>query len=78
MPEDLILLLMANAGVVQGTREAAPTAWKRFVTLMLEAVRAERAHSLPAPPKRAQMYRALLRLTRAGNRLPAQTAGDGG
>jgi hypothetical protein len=27
VPEDLILLLMTNAGVIQGTREAAPAAW---------------------------------------------------
>jgi AcrR family transcriptional regulator len=60
--EDMVLLLMANAGVVQGTREAAPTAWQRFVALMLEALRAERAHPLPPPPTPAQMYRALLRL----------------
>lgn len=60
--EDLVLLLMANAGVVQGTREAAPTAWQRFVALLLEALRAEPARPLPPPPTPAQMYRALLRL----------------
>ena len=62
VPEDVVLLLMANAGVIQGTREAAPTAWPRFVALLLEALRAERAHPLPPPPTPAQMYRALLRL----------------
>ena len=31
-----VLLQMANAGVVQGTREYAPRAWRRFVGLMLD------------------------------------------
>jgi hypothetical protein len=61
VPEALVLLLLANAGVVQGTREAAPVAWQRFVALLLEALRAERAHPLPPPPTSVQMYRALLR-----------------
>jgi AcrR family transcriptional regulator len=62
VPEDLMIMLLANAGVVQGTGEAAPTAWKRFVALMLEAMRAERAHTLPTPPTPAQLHRALRRL----------------
>ena len=73
--EDLVLLLMANAGVVRGTREAAPTAWQRFVALVLEALRAEQAHPLPPPPTPAQMYRALLRLGRGrGRGGPSQRA----
>lgn len=77
VPEDLVLLLMANAGVVHGTREAVPAAWQRFVALLLEALRAERAHPLPPAPTPAQMYRALLRLDRSrspdghGRRAPA-------
>jgi AcrR family transcriptional regulator len=62
--EDFILLLMANAGVVRGTRDAAPLAWKRFVALMLDACRAEGAHELPPPPPPAQVYRAMRRLGR--------------
>jgi AcrR family transcriptional regulator len=65
VPEDLALLLMANAGVVQGTREAVPAAWQRFVALMIDACRADRAHPLPQPPTPAQMYRAMRRLARA-------------
>src|SRR5271157_191041 len=33
--EDLVLLLMANAGVVQAAGNAAPDAWRRFVGLAL-------------------------------------------
>jgi AcrR family transcriptional regulator len=64
VPEDLVVLLMANAGVVQGTRDAAPEAWKRFAALMIEAFRADRAGPLPEPPTRRQMYRAMQRLVR--------------
>ena len=61
VPEDLVLLLMANAGVVRAMRHAAPDAWRRFVGLMSDALRAERAHPLPPPPAPAQTYRAMLR-----------------
>lgn len=59
--EDFPLLLMANAGVVQGTREDAPRAWRRFLGLLLDACRAEGAHPLPPPPSKAQVYRAMQR-----------------
>ena len=65
VPEDLVLLLMANAGVVRATRESAPDAWRRFAALMLEGFRADRARPLPPPPAPAQLYRAMLRLGRA-------------
>jgi AcrR family transcriptional regulator len=64
LPEDFVLLQMANAGVVQGTREHAPRAWRRFVGLMLDACRAEVANELPPPPSRAQVYRAMRRAGR--------------
>ena len=59
VPEDLVLLLMANAGVVQGAGDAAPDAWRRFVALMLEAFRAQGAGPLPAPPTPRQLMRAM-------------------
>src|SRR5829696_8834958 len=64
VPEDVVLLLMANAGVVRAMRDAAPDAWRRFVGLMLDGVRAEGAHPLPPPPTPAQTYRAMLRVSR--------------
>jgi hypothetical protein len=57
-------MLLANAGVVRGTRDAAPLAWKRFVALLLDGCRAEGAHPLPPPPPPAQVYRAMRRLAR--------------
>jgi hypothetical protein len=53
---------MANAGVVTGTRDAAPDAWRRLVGYLLQAFAAEAARPLPAPPTPAQIYRALMRL----------------
>lgn len=64
VPEDLVLLLMANAGVVEGAGEAAPDAWRRFVALMLDGFRAEGAGALPPPPSPRQVMRAMHRLSR--------------
>lgn len=75
VPEDFVLLLMANAGVVRATREAAPLAWKRFAGLMLDACRAEAAHQLPPPPSPAQVYRAMRRLVQP-RQVGRSTTGD--
>lgn len=64
VPEDFILLLMANAGVVQGAGEAAPDAWRRFLGLIMDGCRGEGATSLAAPPTPRQMMRAMRRLAR--------------
>ena len=63
VPEDVVVLLMANAGVVQGAGHDAPEAWPRFVALMLDAFRAEGARPLPEPPSPRQVMRAMHRLT---------------
>jgi AcrR family transcriptional regulator len=64
VPEDFILLLMANAGVVQGAGEAAPDVWKRFVGLILDGCGSDGATPLEAPPTPRQMIRAMRRLAR--------------
>ena len=74
VPEDLILLLMANAGVVQGAGRAAPAAWRRFVTMMLDGLRSERASPLPPPPTPRQLLRAMSRLARTGGRVQVDVA----
>ncbi|HEX6149710.1 helix-turn-helix domain-containing protein [Nocardioides sp.] len=60
--QDVPLILMANAGVITATKDAAPDAWRRLVGYLLQAFAAEAAQPLPDPPSRAQMYRALKRL----------------
>jgi AcrR family transcriptional regulator len=64
VPEDLALLLMANAGVVEGFGDASPGAWRRFVALMLDGFRADGAGALPEPPSPRQVMRAMRRLSR--------------
>jgi AcrR family transcriptional regulator len=62
--EDLALLLMGNAGVVQGAGNAAPDAWKRFVAVILDGFRSEGASELPAPPTPRQVIAAMRRLSK--------------
>ena len=62
VPEDLVLMLMANAGVVQGAGVAAPDAWRRYVRLMLDGFRTDGASELPEPPTPRQIFRAMRRL----------------
>ena len=62
--EDLVLMLMANAGVVQAAGDAAPDTWKRFIALVLDGCRSTSASPLPPPPTRRQMIRAMRRLAR--------------
>jgi AcrR family transcriptional regulator len=63
VPEDLVLLLMGDAGVVAGAGDAAPDAWRRYVGLMLDGLRTEGATPLPTPPSPHQMLRAMRRLS---------------
>ncbi|MFD3488545.1 TetR/AcrR family transcriptional regulator [Streptomyces sp. NPDC058665] len=64
--EDLVILLMANAGVVNATGDAAPDAWQRLVGHMLRSYAAPDAPLpvLPDTPTPAALYRAMIRLTR--------------
>ena len=49
-PEDLVLLLMANAGLVHRTADVAPTAWRRLLGYILDGLRETAATPVsPAP-----------------------------
>lgn len=48
--EDVILILLANAGVIDATADSAPDAWRRSLGLMLDALRAASATPLPDSP----------------------------
>jgi AcrR family transcriptional regulator len=66
--EDLAMMLMANAGVIAGTADAAPQTWRRFAAYMIQAFSAGSAAPLPPPPTPTAMYRALIHLYQAGIR----------
>ncbi|MDX6248997.1 MAG: hypothetical protein QOF10_2357 [Kribbellaceae bacterium] len=46
--EDVVLILMAGAGLVQRTADAAPTAWRRHLSYVLDGLRAP-GHTPAAP-----------------------------
>jgi AcrR family transcriptional regulator len=54
--QDVALLLLAIAGVVDATRVSAPEAWRRVAALSIEALQAER-EILPPAPSTQQLYR---------------------
>ena len=60
--EDMVMLLMANAGVLTATADAAPETSRRLVAYFLQACAAPAADPLPAAPAPRRMYRAMLRL----------------
>jgi AcrR family transcriptional regulator len=75
--EDLPMFLMANAGVLTATADAAPGTWRRLVGYLLQACAAPTAaQPLPDPPSPGQMYKAMLRVTTQQRPRKSQPAGD--
>ncbi|WP_371661851.1 TetR/AcrR family transcriptional regulator [Streptomyces sp. NBC_00280] len=66
--QDLVILLMANAGVVAATGDDAPDTWRRLVGHMLRSYAAPGAPipELPEAPRSTALYRATVRLARTG------------
>lgn len=58
-PEDVLILLMANAGLVDRTARSAEVASARLVHLALDGLRAEAATEGPRPPSPARMRLAM-------------------
>lgn len=67
---DLVLLHMANAGVVNATGDAAPDAWRRVVALFIQSFEAPARGTLPASPEHDALYRAMLRAGPAADAAP--------
>ena len=65
VPEDIIMLLMANQGVIMGTAKTAPRTQPRLVAYLLQAFAAPGAGALPPPPSRPQIQRSLQRMNKA-------------
>jgi len=71
--QDLVLIFMANAGVVNATGGSAPNAWRRVLAMILQALEAPARGQLPDPPDDAAIYRAMLRASASPH---AARAGD--
>jgi AcrR family transcriptional regulator len=62
---DIINLIWSNGRIIDATSATAPNAWRRYLYLMLDAYRAERAHPLPEPPMTdQQLYDAMVHLSK--------------
>jgi AcrR family transcriptional regulator len=77
VPEDMPMFLMANAGVLAATADAAPDTWRRLVAYLIQACAAVPARTLPEPPSPREMYRAMLRFPQgSGQHSPGTPAGS--
>ncbi|MGH3291584.1 MAG: TetR/AcrR family transcriptional regulator [Trebonia sp.] len=76
--QDLVILLMANAGVINAAGDAAPEAWERLVAHLLRSYAAPGAPLPPLPeaPADTALDRAMVRLSRPGTPDPGD-AGHG-
>jgi AcrR family transcriptional regulator len=63
VPEDIIMLLMANQGVIMGTAKTAPRTQPRLIAYLLQAFAAPGAGALPPPPSRRQIQQSLQRMS---------------
>ncbi len=63
---DIVNLIWSNGRIIDATSTTAPNAWRRSLYLMLDAYRAERAHTIPEPPMTYdQLYDAMVHLNEA-------------
>src|SRR3954447_1760635 len=63
---DIVNLIWTNGRIIDAASSTAPNAWRRYLYLMFDAYRAERAHALPEPPMTdEQLYDAMVHLSEA-------------
>jgi len=63
---DIVNLIWSNGRIIDATSATAPNAWRRYLHLMLDAYRAERAHPIPEPPMTdEQLYDSMVHLNEA-------------
>lgn len=70
---DVVVMLLANAGVLEATREHAPEAWRRFAALMVDSFRAGEHGPLPPPTPAEELRSSIAMLTADTLRIPADT-----
>ncbi|EHB55205.1 regulatory protein TetR [Mycolicibacterium rhodesiae JS60] len=71
---DIVVMLLADAGVLEATREHAPQAWRRFAALMVDAFRVGPREPLPPPTPPEQLRSSIAMLT--GDTLRIQWLAD--
>ena len=74
VPEDLALLFMANAGVIEVTSGSARDASRRFLGIFLDGLRREGSSPLPPPTTPRQTMRAMRRLNRISHHPDRRTS----
>jgi AcrR family transcriptional regulator len=80
--QDLVILLMANAGVIAATGNAAPDSWRRLVGYMIQAFAAPQPATLTPPPDPDALAQAMLglacpgRASRSGHPRPLTLSTD--
>lgn len=70
---DVVVTLLANAGVLEATREHAPDAWRRFAALMVDSFRAGEHAELPPPTPAEELRSSIAMLTGDTLRIPADS-----
>ncbi|MFE2943119.1 TetR/AcrR family transcriptional regulator [Streptomyces sp. NPDC059255] len=65
-PSDLMLIHMANLGVVNACGDAAPDAWRRIVALFIQSLEAPARGPLPPSPEHDAIHKATLRTSLTG------------
>ncbi|HTY27687.1 MAG TPA: TetR/AcrR family transcriptional regulator [Mycobacterium sp.] len=70
---DVVVMLLANAGVLEATREHAPDAWRRFAALMVDSFGAGDHGPLPPPTPAEQLRSSIAMLTGDTLRIPADS-----
>ncbi|UCM87965.1 TetR/AcrR family transcriptional regulator [Streptomyces marincola] len=58
--EDLLFILSANALLARAAKDTAPDVWRRGVAFMLDGLRTEAAHPLPAAPLTPEQLYAIM------------------
>jgi AcrR family transcriptional regulator len=57
--QDVVLILIANAGIVRTTHAEAPDAWRRHLAFVLRGLSESRSVELPSPPSTAEIEAAM-------------------
>lgn len=71
---DIVVMLLADAGVLEATREHAPGAWRRFAALMVDAFRVGPHEPLPPPTPAEELRSSIAMLT--GDTLRIESLAD--